>query len=38
MAASVHLYSEACCAASPTPLSSGAVVLVPGMEQTGQEG
>ena len=37
MAASVYFYSVAGCAASPTPLSSVAVVLVSCMEQTGQE-
>ena len=37
MAASVYFDSVAGCASSPTLLSSGAVVLVPCMEQTGQE-
>ena len=37
MDASVYVCSEAGRAASPMPLSSGAVVLVSCMEQTGQE-
>ena len=37
MAASVYVRSEVVRATSPTPLSSGAVVLVSCMEQTGQE-
>ena len=37
MGGGVYFCSEAGRAASPTPLSSGAVVLVLCMEQTGQE-